>query len=100
MKSDYTYTVYDGLIQIIDLDKGRASVTNNIENVVREICDKEQLQADQYMIIYRDSEGDWDGWEPKRGFIYLGEKSPDKALERYHALKLKHKHNNNETSKK
>jgi hypothetical protein len=66
-RSDYTYEVRDyagrNVIKIEDLDRGRVSVTNDIKNVVEEIAKKENLDARRYMIIYKDSEGRWDGWD-------------------------------------
>lgn len=47
---------------IEDLNLGRMSVTNNIENVVEEICIKEMISPAEVNIIYKDSDGHWDGF--------------------------------------
>lgn len=65
--SDFTYQLrivkFQAFIMIEDLDKGGMSVTNNIENVVEIICRQEGLNPVDYHIIYRDSEGLWDGFD-------------------------------------
>lgn len=60
LRSDYTYTVEENVIAIIDLDLGNQSVTNDIENVLDEISAQLRGLAG-YAIIYRDSRGIWDG---------------------------------------
>jgi len=63
-RSDYSYKVLDipkgKFIAITDLNLGRMSVTNNIENVLEEIAGVESLSLLEYKIVYRDSEGTWD----------------------------------------
>lgn len=61
-KSDYRYEILGNVIAIVDLNLGRKSVTNNIENVLDEISTKEHLIVPNYIIIYKDSEGRWDGY--------------------------------------
>lgn len=39
------------------------SVTNDIENVVAEICEIENMPAEDWHVIYLDSDGIWDGWD-------------------------------------
>lgn len=72
-KSDYAYTLvrYAGhdCLLIEDLDLGGRSVTNDIENVVKEIEAKEQIDASDYTIVYKDSEDSWDGWSKQDSFI-------------------------------
>lgn len=62
---DYAYHVRkDGskpVIVIEDLNMGRMSVTNNIEAVVEAVCAAAQLFPNKAEIIYRDSEGEYDG---------------------------------------
>ncbi len=56
-RADYTHTVADNVIAIIDLDQGNRSVTNDIDNVVADI--KGELASDLsagHAIIYRDSQ--------------------------------------------
>ena len=77
-RSDYSYKVLDipkgKFIAITDLNLGRMSVTNNIENVLEEIAGVESLSLLEYKIVYRDSEGTWDAWDQKQSrAVYLGE---------------------------
>lgn len=39
------------------------TVTNNIENVVDDICSFEKINANDYFIIYRDTDDDWSLWD-------------------------------------
>jgi hypothetical protein len=77
MKSDYTYQLRivrgSGFIMIEDKDMGNASVTTNIENVIEEICTKENINPVEHHVIYKDSEGNWDGFIfSTNSFITLG----------------------------
>lgn len=72
-KSDYNYAIEENenLIIVEDLNRGRMSVTNNIEEVVCEIQDKHPDCYFEY-VIYFDSEGVWDAWDIKNErFILL-----------------------------
>lgn len=60
IRADYTYTVEDNVIAIVDLDLGSKSVTNDIENVLADIR-SELGDLAGYSVIYRDSMGRWDG---------------------------------------
>lgn len=76
-RSDYRYRtcVIEGLkVWIIyDENSGRCSVTNDIENVVAEIAAKEHVDPTEYIIFYRDSEGQFDGWDAgTEDFFYAG----------------------------
>lgn len=65
-KSSYTYTIEDHLgrkwIVIQDQNLGRMSVTNDIENVVNDICQVENITTEEHLIIYQDSESEWTGY--------------------------------------
>lgn len=65
MKSDFTYHTIESqginVLVIIDLDQGGASVTNNAEAVVKSIAAELGEQTFKMPIIYRDSEGTYDG---------------------------------------
>lgn len=69
--SDYTAHVrYDGekpVVVIVDQNLGRMSVTNNAEAVVTAVCKEAGLWPEDTIIIYRDSEGIWDGIDMDRG---------------------------------
>lgn len=73
-RSDYKYEVIpdDKIIVIEDLDNKKVSLTNDIENVITEISDKEGLAVNDFKIVYKDSEGYWDGFNQISGkFIFL-----------------------------
>lgn len=54
---------------IWDKDKG-TTVTNDIENVVADISEFEGIDPLKYTILYRDSDGRWDGWDIKTKSFY------------------------------
>lgn len=58
-EADFTYTIKNNTIEIIDLNLGNKSVTNDIENVIRKIATEQNIDPHDYKIIYKDSEGDW-----------------------------------------
>lgn len=65
------------------------SVTNDIENVVDEICHKEKIVPNRYLIIYRDSNGIWDGFDYNRErFVSLGVKDADLAIDMYIRIQI------------
>ncbi len=87
-RADYSYLIQQfkdtGFIVIEDLNRGRMSVTNNIEEVVDEICTKENINPVEHLIIYKDSDGRWDGFEFATGqFVMLGADSRLKAIQSY-----------------
>ena len=62
LKSDYTSRFIGGVLVIEDLNLGRMSVTNNIENILEEISiELNDGFTQNTKIIYRDSDGMWDG---------------------------------------
>jgi len=77
-KADYDYELgkYKQKVDVItikDLDLGNVSVTNDIENVIAEICQLEKIEKEQFMIVYRDSSGQWDGFDTTTDeFVGLG----------------------------
>lgn len=66
-KSDYIFSMESDVIMIEDLNLGRMSVTNDAENVITELYNQYGDQIKKYPIIYKDSEGIWDGLEPVWG---------------------------------
>ncbi len=60
----YSYTIEDGILCIVDHDVGM-SVTNDVENVIAEIGEREDLS--KLPIIYRDTDERWDGLIVKDG---------------------------------
>lgn len=91
-KSDYDYSIIDGVICIDDLNRGNMSVTNDAENVITEIYLKSGIgeSVKKYPIIYRDTERIWDQivpvWAVKScvdvNFIHLGETNVKDAIKR------------------
>lgn len=60
------------------------SITNNIENVLAEIVQKQSLNLNKAIIIYRDSTGKWDGWSYNDDdFVILQETSEERAVIEY-----------------
>jgi hypothetical protein len=89
-KSNYDYKVKEKLkiISIVDLGGVFMSVTNNAEGVIEEIEKKEGIDAREYNIIYRDSDGIWDGMkyhgkDQPVDFIFIGEETEENAIKHY-----------------
>ena len=87
-KADYTYELKDfaghSCIFIKDQNLGKMSLTNNIDEVVFEIEQKEKINADDSIVIYQDSEGLWDGYDVKtNNFISLDAGNQFHAARRY-----------------
>lgn len=63
-KADYTYEYRAGFnaLSIIDLVKGHISVTEDIEQVVTDISNKEKLNPFLITIVYRDELMFWCGY--------------------------------------
>jgi hypothetical protein len=89
-KSDYTWKVTEDVLHIEDLNLGGRTVTNDIENVINEIYQVIGEKIKGYKIMYRDSEGMWDGVTPSWGvkkcvscdFYHIGETDFKLALEK------------------
>jgi len=71
-QADFTYTMSPDVIGIVDLDSGGRSVTNDIERVLRQIEYWHEGSIKDYRIMYRDSEGVWDGvhWDGQRASFF------------------------------
>jgi hypothetical protein len=84
MNSDYIYFIKGKVLIIEDSDLGNRSVTNDIQNVLTAI--KTELEFLPETIIYRDSEGNFDGVEHEQGifkrFYPVNETDFEKALEK------------------
>jgi len=61
METDYSYSIHENTILIMDEDLGGKSVTNNIVNVLKDISLNEGINPATYNIAYKDSMGYWDG---------------------------------------
>lgn len=63
------------VVLIWDQNTGNMSVTNDIENVAFDIAMHEGIDPTDYLIVYRNSEGSWDGWDAgTEEFIFLSER--------------------------
>jgi hypothetical protein len=96
-QADFTYSMSPDVIAITDLDLGNTitdldlgnkSVTNDIENVLRKIEYWHQGPIKGYRIMYRDSEGIWDGvqWDGRRASFFALQETKE-ALARKKLLK-------------
>ena len=76
---------------IRDLNQGGMSVTNGIEHVVEQIAEWKHINPNDYVILYRDSEGMWDGWDNKNQKFFLLNSPGDEemAMEVYSKTYLK-----------
>ena len=82
--SDYIYFIKGKVLIIEDSDLGNLSVTNDIQNVLTAIHN--DLDFLPETIIYKDSEGNFDGVEHEQGkfikFYSVNESELEKALEK------------------
>jgi hypothetical protein len=62
-EADFSYTVSEDVLKIVDLDLGDNSVTNDTERVLRKIERWQPGLIARCRIMYRDSRGIWDGME-------------------------------------
>ena len=87
-QADFTYSMSPDAIAIVDLDLGNRSVTNDIERVLRQIEYWHQGPIKGYRIMYRDSEGVWDGvnWDGQRASFFALQET-DEAVARKKLLK-------------
>jgi hypothetical protein len=84
-QADFTYKITPGVISINDTGLGRRSVTNDIQAVLRKIEYWHQGSIGAFKIMYRDSEGIWDGvnWDGQSvSFFALRETDEDKARDK------------------
>jgi len=93
VKADYVYSLNNihgrNVIVIIDENKGSMSVTNDIDNVIREIAIVEKLNPSCYMYVYQDSDGNWDGYDfVNSKFLPLRGSNTSAAVKNYIHLQL------------
>jgi hypothetical protein len=60
-QADFTYHITPATISILDTGKGRRSVTNDIEAVLRKIEYSHQGSIAAFKIMYRNENGVWAG---------------------------------------
>jgi hypothetical protein len=70
-RANFRYKIDQMVILIWDQNLGNLSVTNDIENVVGDIARREGIEPTRYLIVYKDSEGRWDGWDASRGDFFV-----------------------------
>ena len=81
MRADYIYSLEKyrrkvDCIVIEDLNLGSVSVTNDIENVINDISAIEKVKAQQHLVVYKDSTGQWDGYNTiSNEFVGLAEET-------------------------
>lgn len=80
IRSNFSVCIDGGVFVVIDLNNGATSVTNDIENVVAFLG----ARIDGRPMVYRDSEGHWDGVIIKDGkfhdFRLIGARSQSGAV--------------------
>jgi hypothetical protein len=82
-QADFTYKITT-MISIADTGKGRRSVTNDIEAVLRKIEYWHQGSVAAFKIMYRDENGVWDGvrWDGRHPvFFAIRESDEGKAMQ-------------------
>lgn len=84
-KSNYTFHFRHEqehkFLCIIDND-GAMSVTNNMEAILEEICERVIIDLLQYEVIYRDTAGIWDGYAVLLDvFYHIGAKTEQGAID-------------------
>ena len=60
-RSNYEWEIQEGILCIVDQNLGGTSVTNDMENILTEIYLYSDNSIKKMGIVYRDSEGVWDG---------------------------------------
>ena len=81
-RADFTYKITPNTITITDTTLGKLSVTKDIDAVLRKIEYYHQGPITAFKIMYRDSEGVWDGvdWDGQRAsFFALRETDEERA---------------------
>lgn len=64
-KSDYGWIFEDNILTIEDFDLGGVSVTNNIENILKDLRSEIGEKITDSQIIFRGSDGMWCGVIPE-----------------------------------
>jgi hypothetical protein len=85
LRADFTYSIMPNTISITDTNLGKLSVTNDIEAILRRIEYLYQGSVAAFKIMYRDSDGIWDGIRRDRqsaSFFALRETDEQKAHEK------------------
>lgn len=91
-KADYNFKfrVKEGVkfLLITDENLGNVSVTNDIENVIKQIRQHIVFDLESTIILYADSEGKWDGWNNQyQLFFPVGGTTENDAMFNYLRIK-------------
>lgn len=86
--AEYEYWIWDhagrSVLVIQDMNTGKMSVTNDIENIILEIANKANINPESYMIVYRDTYGIWDGYDWRaKDFVLVHQNTWKLAVEEY-----------------
>jgi hypothetical protein len=83
-RADFTYSIRLNRIKIVDLNTGKASVTKDIESVLRKIEAWHQGSIADYQIMYRDDQGYWDGveWDGEHARSFAIRETDEAAAEK------------------
>jgi hypothetical protein len=83
-EADFSYTVSEDVLKIVDLDLGGNSVTNDAERVLGKIEQWQPGLIARCRIMYRDSRGIWDGmaWDGQEVRFFPIRETDERAAER------------------
>ncbi|MBV9877485.1 MAG: hypothetical protein JO025_22345 [Verrucomicrobia bacterium] len=83
-EAEFSYTVDQGVIKIVDLNLGSDSVTNDVERVLYKLEQWQPGLIARCSIMYRDSMGYWDGleWDGEEVTFFPIRERDEKAAER------------------
>ena len=83
-EADFSYTVSEDVLKIVDLDLGDNSVTNDAERVLGKIERWQPGLIARCRIMYRDSMGYWDGmeWDGQEVRFFPIRETDERAAER------------------
>lgn len=96
-KIDYTYTINDNVILVIDSTSGGAAITNSINEIGKEIATDAHLSYEDFMMkhfIYRNHRGKYNGVRFNKDksvqFFSLNASNEMKAIEYLKRVKTIH----------
>jgi hypothetical protein len=83
-EAEFSYSLDQGILKIVDLSLGADSVTNDAEKVLRKIAQRHPGSISDYRVMYRDSLGIWDGidWDGRETRFFLIREINEQAAER------------------
>ena len=96
-KIDYTYTIHDNVILVVDSTSGGAAITNSINTIAKEIATDAKLSYEDFMMkhfIYRNYRGKYNGVRFNKDksvqFFSLNASNEIKAIEYLKRVKTIH----------